>query len=417
MCEREQRGLVIAATCNIKKKGPVWMVPSQAGNGKSYTVVPHEEQPICSCPDHEFHSGRCKHIFAVQLVIQRELFPDGTETETRSVTMTETVTRKTTYPQNWRAYNKAQTTEKASFLVLLHELCKNIENPPQAMGRPRIPLRDAIFSAVYKVYSTFSGRRFMTDLRDAHEKGFIGRVPSYNALFSVFEDADVFEVLRSLVVEAAKPLKAIDTVFAVDSTGFSGCRFDKWFDIKYGQKQVRAWVKAHCMTGTLTNCVTAVEIHEQRSNDGAQMPALLATTAKTFDVKEVSGDLAYTTNANLHAIDALGATPYIPFKRNAIPAKGGLWEKMLHFFSFHRDEFLSRYHQRSNVESTFSMIKAKFGDGLRSKTDVAMKNETLAKLVCHNICCVIQSMHEFGISPTFGAEVSVAQKVALTSDI
>ena len=50
------------------------------------------------------------------------------------------------------------------------------------------------------------------------------------------------------------------------------------------------------------------------------------------------------------------------------------------------------YHKRSNVESTFSMIKAKFGDSLRSKCDVAMINEALCKILCHNVCCLIQSM-------------------------
>ncbi len=36
-----------------------------------------------------------------------------------------------------------------------------------------------------------------------------------------------------------------------------------------------------------------------------------------------------------------------------------------------------------------------------AKTDIAMKNEVLAKLLCHDICCLIQSSHEFGISSTF----------------
>jgi hypothetical protein len=82
-------------------------------------------------------------------------------------------------------------------------------------------------------------------------------------------------------------------------------------------------------------------------------------------------------------------------------AKGGLWEKMLLYFKLHREEFDARYHLRSNVQIAFSMCKAKVGDSLRSKTDVAMKNETLAKFVCHNVCCVIQAMHELGISPDF----------------
>jgi transposase len=82
---------------------------------------------------------------------------------------------------------------------------------------------------------------------------------------------------------------------------------------------------------------------------------------------------------------------------------GGLWEKMFHYFAFNRQEFLQHYHKRSNVESTFSMIKAKFRDHVRSKTDVAMQNEVLCKILCHNICCVIQAMYELGIEPTFWA--------------
>jgi hypothetical protein len=47
------------------------------------------------------------------------------------------------------------------------------------------------------------------------------------------------------------------------------------------------------------------------------------------------------------------------------------------------------------------MIKAKFGERLRSKTDTAQINEALCKVLCHNICCVIQSMYELGVEPNF----------------
>ena len=73
------------------------------------------------------------------------------------------------------------------------------------------------------------------------------------------------------------------------------------------------------------------------------------------------------------------------------------WQKMFHFYAFHRDEFLSYYHKRSNAESTMSMIKAKFGDALRSKTEIALENEVLCKVLCHNLCVLIQSLYEFGI--------------------
>jgi hypothetical protein len=63
------------------------------------------------------------------------------------------------------------------------------------------------------------------------------------------------------------------------------------------------------------------------------------------------------------------------------------------------------YHQRSNIESTFSMVKAKFGDSVRSKTDTAMGNEVLAIIVCHNVCCLISAMYELGITPEFAQAV------------
>ena len=43
----------------------------------------------------------------------------------------------------------------------------------------------------------------------------------------------------------------------------------------------------------------------------------------------------------------------------------------------------------------------KFGDSLRSKTDVAMVNETLCKVLCHNLVVLIHEMCELGIDPVF----------------
>ena len=70
-------------------------------------------------------------------------------------------------------------------------------------------------------------------------------------------------------------------------------------------------------------------------------------------------------------------------------------------FLYRREEWLQRYHLRSNVESAFSMMKRKFGDFVRSKTDVAMVNETLCKVLAHNLVVLIHEMYELGIEPAF----------------
>lgn len=82
----------------------------------------------------------------------------------------------------------------------------------------------------------------------------------------------------------------------------------------------------------------------------------------------------------------------------------------------HRDEFLTHYHRRSNVESTFSAMKRKFGDIIRSKTPIAQRNELLLKVLCHNIVCVIHEMHESGAEALFPVLASAAPLAPTKSD-
>jgi len=344
---------------------------------------------------------QCKHIFAVQFAMQRR--KRGRPRKVPApLPATPAQEKRQTYAQNWPAYNKAQTTEKSQFRFLLRDLCQGLEEPPQAMGRPRISLADSIFSAAYKVYSTVSGRRFMTDLNEAHAAGFISRVPCYNSIFGCLESESVTPILLALIEKTSLPLKSVETDFAVDSSGFTSSRFHRWFDHKYGsERQQHDWVKVHIACGVKTNIITAVEIADKESNDCPLFAPLVKATGKNFEISQISGDKAYSSYDNLDLVDSLGAVPFLIFKKNATGAHGGLWAKMFHYFQFRRDEFLAHYHKRSNVESTFSMIKAKFRDHVRSKTDTAMKNEVLCKLLCHNICCLISAIHELGIKAEF----------------
>jgi transposase len=395
---RQQRGLEIANRCYIGEQNGFFIVPSQSKNGR-YRVA-FGNNPTCTCPDYEERGSKCKHIYAVEYIVEFRRNSDGSSVMRETLQVTQTV--RPTYPQNWPAYNAAQTGEKDRFQSLLHDLCKNIEEPMQVKGRPRIPLADAVFAATFKVYSTFSGRRFMSDLRDANTKGFISQVPHYNSIFNYLENPELTPILTNLITHSALPLKSIESAFAVDSTGFMTSRFTRWFDKKYGVvKQEHDWVKTHIMCGVKTNVVTAVEIHGQHANDAPILPALVESTTRNFSVKEVLADKGYSSASNHEAIAAMGATPYIAFKSNATGAhRGSTWEKMFHYFSFNREEFFSHYHKRSNVESTVMMIKTKFRDHVRSKTDVAMRNEVLCKILCHNICCLISAIYELGIEPT-----------------
>jgi hypothetical protein len=120
-----------------------------------------------------------------------------------------------------------------------------------------------------------------------------------------------------LIEESASPLKAVETCFAADSSGFSTSRFERWYDAKYGKiRSERQWVKVHLMIGVKTNIVTSVEITDSDANDSPYLKPLAQKTAERFTMEEVSADKGYISNKNLAAIVALNATPYIPFKVN-----------------------------------------------------------------------------------------------------
>lgn len=399
MNAREERGLVIAALCKLNKTSDCWLVPSQSQSDRLYRVDP--SQQTCTCPDHKEAGHKCKHLYAVEITMKRETREDGTIIDTRSVTFTERVT----YSQNWPAYNRGQAIEKRRLQVLLHDLCRNLaddERAPNRRGPKPHCMRDRIFAMTFKVYCGLSSRRFTTDLDEAHEKGYtIRRVPM-SKVWEFMEDERCLPVLHQLIAASAAPLRSVETDFAIDSSGFGSSRYERWYDEKYGVTRTRAkWVKAHIATGVKTNVVTSVRVLEQHSADSPLFTNLLTETAKSFRIGQVSADKAYGSLENFEAVADFGGHAFIAFKENATGFVGGMFQKAFHFFQLHQEEYMAQYHKRSNVESTFSAIKRKFGDSVRSKTDVAMKNEVLCKILCHNLTCLIQEQETLGIIPFF----------------
>ena len=162
-----------------------------------------------------------------------------------------------------------------------------------------------------------------------------------------------------------------------------------------------------------THVVTSVDVSGWEAHDTNYFVPLVELTARNFHMAEVSADKAYLSHKNLEAIEAVNGIPFIPFKSNTVATnEDSAWGRMYHYFMLKREDFLAHYHQRSNVETVFSMCKAKFGDSVRSKSDTGMVNEVLCKVLCHNICVLIQAVHELGVEPIFCADIGLAQKTA-----
>jgi transposase len=410
---RKSKALELADRGRVVPDGDDWLVFSlNSTNRYRVTLRPHQ---TCTCEDFELRQEACKHVIAARVVAWRR----DSSIDPPPVPDTPPIKfPRPTYGQDWEAYDAAQENEKDEFQRLLFELCKGVPEPaPQTGtkgGRSPAPQADVFFATLFKIWSTLSGRRFACDLRDAHGKGYVSQVVHHSTIARCLENKDTTLVLLALITQSSLPLQAMEDTFAVDSSGFSSCKFDRWYSEKYGRTiSEHAWVKAHVIAGTTTHVVAAAEVHDKNSGDAPQFAPLVKKTAENFTIREVAGDKAYVGAENFQVVQDCGGTAYLAFKSNATGGIGGIYERMFHLFCANKEDYLRRYHRRSNVESVFSAVKRVFGDSVRSKNDVAMKNEVIGKLVCHNLSCLIHTMYELKIEPDLKARPAPADRQAV----
>ncbi|HVS38623.1 MAG TPA: transposase [Gemmataceae bacterium] len=396
---RLEKAKHIVAEGKVREAHGGYYVASASGVHREYRVTLDGLYPSCSCEDFDLHGGRCKHIEAAAIFRAQQAAGHAAECDQPGP-----MPKKKTYSQDWPNYNAAQINEGYYVKRLLHDLCQTIPEPPPSgkRGRPRLSVRDGIYSACMKVYGGMSARRSSSDLEECRDAGFLTAAPHFNSVLNVLDDPATEPILTELVRLSALPLAAVEVDFAVDSTGFSSNCHARWFNKKYGHESTKAtWVSCHAMCGVKTNVITAVKIMEQHSADSPQLPDLARTTSQGFTIVEVSADRAYASQENFNAVDELGGILFAAFRSNTTGGVGGLFEKAFLFFRWHREEYLQFYHKRSNVESTFSALKRKLGDSVRGKSDVSMRNEVLAKVVCYNLTCCIAEWYTLGIAPVF----------------
>jgi len=385
---REQKAKIILSREHAIRKVDtnIYLVQSQTGFGW-YKVQWNGKEWVCNCPDFvkNGHISPCKHLLALKIKYESGFYQVVEEIPK---------IEPKTYSQDWSHYNMAQVQEFELFDQFLYQMVSTIEEPEQHMGRPRHALRDLIFCCVMKTYSQLSSRRSQYLFHDALQRQQISEKIHYNAISRTLLNKGLTPILYELVHLSAQPLASVETDFAIDSSGFRCSTFGNYCEEKHGTKRTRNWLKAHICTGVSTNIVTDIIITDEHANDSPQLKKLIKNTAKHFTIGEISADLAYSSRKNLQLIDSFGGKAFIPFKKNATGRSGrsALWRKTFHYFQLHKEEFLEHYHKRSNVESTFSAIKKKFGESVKSKNRTAQENELLCKIIAYNITVLIHEM-------------------------
>jgi transposase len=316
--------------------------------------------------------------------------------------------------RRWDIYNVAKTEQKRLFPILLRELCLCIEEPEKALGRPRLSLPDMIFCCVLKGFLKSQSRQLKEDLCEMCRKGFIHKVPHFNSVSKYLGMPSLTAKLIKLIEISSLPLELIEVDFAVDSTGLSTHRYARWLDERDMQEHARReWIKVHLICGVKTKIVASVITTLGSASDNRQFGRLVEVASRNFNMQEISADKAYLGAENMRYALLANAKLFVPFKsNNKLDAeyKSPVWQQALYMFLHKQAEFRLHYNKRNNVETAFHMIKSGFGSHLLTVSRDAQYNEALCKVICHNICVLIQAVYEFGIKPDFCSEASYGLK-------
>ena len=147
----------------------------------------------------------------MEFVVTKEVDNEG------NVTITQTIRK--TYSQNWSEYDKASINQKTLFMKLLKDITGNLSQDYK-FGRPTLPVSDMVYSSVMKVFTTFSLRRFMSDMQIAKEKGYVNATPCYSSVGHFMQKKEVTPLLVSMITLTSLPLRTIEKDFSIYSTRF-----------------------------------------------------------------------------------------------------------------------------------------------------------------------------------------------------
>ena len=307
--------------------------------------------------------------------------------------------------RDWSAYNEIKTRRFQTFLSLLLLVVDAMPLPSlyKGKGRKPIPIRDIIVCLAVKVYYKMSYRDAVSELKRHQEELKLAKVPHFNTLRKYMLDPRVTAMLGILLLLVVQPIAPLETVFASDATGFASSRKSEYYTVVIkGRKMVKEnnatkllqkkkkkdFVKMHITIGTVTQMVAAAVATIGKRHESTQLESMVKIVARIFSVKEWLGDSGYLARKACNLVARLGAQPFFWPKSNSTTKSRGsyAWSDMVELFRRNIEEFKRHYHQRSKVESVFSVIKEYFGDFVYSRRIEGQLNELLLKVFDYNLC-------------------------------
>jgi len=196
-------------------------------------------------------------------------------------------------------------------------------------------------------------------------------VPDHSTLVKFHKRLNV-KMLDSLLCK--KPIKTS----AIDGSGFETTHMSYYYANAWNRqdkRKHRRYLKISIAICTDSQYILAQKIRLGPRNDNIDFERVM----KNINCKQVVADKGYDSRSNrLFVLNKLKAYPHIPYRKySGVTYTNNGAKKII------CDDKI--YHQRSKVETVFSVIKRKYGSFVLSKSFETQKRELLIRLVAYNI--------------------------------
>lgn len=231
-------------------------------------------------------------------------------------------------------------------------------------------------------YERKSYRRFVEFLEEAFGVvGFLGlsRIPHYTTLQKAaarLRHGMLLKILESFLAYC----QVSRMLAGMDATGLSHGQASYYYTKKF--KLRRKFVKITICADLKRQIVCGIKIRHRRRNDMYDFTPLLRKLTGLASVGTMVADRGFDSEQNHVDAGNLGVERCIirPRYENLKPSKtrGEHRRRMKRRFPWRT------YHQRSKMETIFSVIKGMLGDSVTSRSIVTQNRETLYRVIAYN---------------------------------
>ena len=192
--------------------------------------------------------------------------------------------------------------------------------------------------------------------------------------------------LNKLIIK--NQLKRILNII-IDASGIRTDKRSTWFCLRI-KKEIS---KTDCDKLHLAICADLLLILNWRITAGKKNDCpFFRILLKPFKILGiVFADRGYLSKANFQLCMDKKGCAFIPFKKTSTgkPAGNPAWKFAFNLWSKCKWIYENIYHQRSKVESVFSVIKKRFGDKVSCKSAIMRRKEIALRLIAYNIRILI----------------------------